>query len=51
MEAGESPTEGIARKSPSPRGLDELEVEIRSDNEIWVKFQNFRAGEKEKIPV
>ena len=38
-------------KSPSPRGLDELEVEIRSDNEIWVKFQNFRAGEKEKIPV
>jgi len=38
-------------KSPSPRGLDELEVEIRSDNEVWVKFQNFRAGEKEKIPV
>ena len=38
-------------KSPSPRGLDELEVEIRSDNEIWVRFQNFRAGEKEKIPV
>jgi menaquinol-cytochrome c reductase iron-sulfur subunit len=38
-------------KSPSPRGLDELEVEIRSGNEIWVKFQNFRAGGKEKIPV
>ena len=38
-------------KSPSPRGLDELEVEIRSDNEIWVKFQNFRAGEQKKIPV
>lgn len=38
-------------KSPSPRGLDELQVEIRNDNEIWVKFQNFRAGEREKIPV
>lgn len=39
------------RKSPSPRGLDELEVEVRNDMEIWVKFRNFRAGEKEKIPV
>ena len=38
-------------KSPSPRGLDELEVEIRNDAEIWVKFRNFRAGEREKIPV
>ena len=38
-------------KSPSPRGLDELEVEIRGENEIWVKFQNFRAGEKGRIPV
>jgi Rieske Fe-S protein len=38
-------------KSPSPRGLDELEVEIRGESEIWVKFQNFRAGGREKIPV
>jgi menaquinol-cytochrome c reductase iron-sulfur subunit len=38
-------------KSPSPRALDELEVEVRNGNEIWVKFRNFRAGEKEKIPV
>ena len=38
-------------KSPSPRGLDELEVEIRNQNEVWVKFRNFRAGEKEKVPV
>jgi Rieske Fe-S protein len=43
---------GIADpKSPSPRGLDELEVEIRNQTEIWVRFRNFRAGEKEKIPV
>lgn len=38
-------------KSPSPRGLDELEVEIRDDNEIWIRFRNFRAGTAERIPV
>jgi len=37
--------------SPSPRGLDELEVEVRNENEIWVKFRNFLAGQKERIPV
>ena len=37
-------------KSPSPRGLDELPVEIRNGSEIWVTFQNFRAGVHEKIP-
>jgi menaquinol-cytochrome c reductase iron-sulfur subunit len=38
-------------KSPSPRPLDDLPVEIRNGNEVWVKFQNFRAGVHEKIPV
>jgi len=37
-------------KSPAARGLDELEYEIRGDTEIWVKFQNFRAGGVEKVP-
>lgn len=37
-------------KSPSPRGMDELESEIR-DGEVWVKFQNFRKGTPDKIPV
>ncbi|MDB6024351.1 MAG: (2Fe-2S)-binding protein [Verrucomicrobiales bacterium] len=36
-------------KSPSPRALDELKVEVR-DGEIFVHFQNFRAGVAEKIP-
>lgn len=36
-------------KSPSPRPLDELPVEIRGDGEVWVKFQNFRAGTKDRI--
>lgn len=38
-------------KSPSARPLDELSVELRNGTEIWVKFQNFRAGVHEKIPV
>ena len=38
-------------KSPSPRPLDDLPVEIRKGTEIWVTFQNFRAGEHNKIPV
>lgn len=37
--------------SPSPRGLDTLEVEIRDGAEVWVRFQNFRAGVREKIPA
>lgn len=36
-------------KSPSPRPLDTLVVEIRGDD-IYVQFQNFRAGVHEKIP-
>lgn len=38
-------------KSPSPRGLDELDAEVREDGAVWVAFSNFRAGVKEKIPV
>ena len=38
-------------KSPSPRGMDELEAEVRANGEVWVKFQNFRKGSADKIPV
>jgi Rieske Fe-S protein len=38
-------------KSPAARGMDELETSIRNDNEVWVKFQNFLAGETHKIPA
>lgn len=38
-------------KSPSPRGLDSLEIEIRNGTEVWVKFQNFVPGREEKISV
>jgi Rieske Fe-S protein len=38
-------------KSPSPRAMDTLEVEIRDGKEVWVKFQNYQAGKPGKIPV
>jgi menaquinol-cytochrome c reductase iron-sulfur subunit len=38
-------------RSPSPRAMDSLPVEIRNGSEVWVRFQNFEAGKKEKIPV
>jgi menaquinol-cytochrome c reductase iron-sulfur subunit len=37
--------------SPSRRGMDELEVQVRNESEIWVRFQNFRAGVREKEPA
>jgi menaquinol-cytochrome c reductase iron-sulfur subunit len=36
-------------KSPSPRGLDPLKVEIRK-GEVYVTFMNFRAGTADRIP-
>ena len=36
-------------RSPSPRGLDGLDVEIRNTSEVWVRFQNFRSGVREKM--
>ncbi len=36
--------------SPSPRGLDTLEVELKGD-EVWVRFRNYRTGIQEKVPV
>jgi Rieske Fe-S protein len=34
---------------PSPRGLDELQVEIRNDTEVWVLYQRFQIGTTKKI--
>ena len=42
---------GIVAPSPAARGLDTLDVEIRNGSEVWVKFQDFKAGVKEKLPV
>lgn len=42
---------GIIPPSPAARGLDTLSVEIREGSEVWVRFQDFKAGVKEKQPV
>jgi menaquinol-cytochrome c reductase iron-sulfur subunit len=42
---------GIIEPSPAARPLDTLLVEIRGEDEVWVRFQDFKAGTKEKIAV
>jgi menaquinol-cytochrome c reductase iron-sulfur subunit len=39
--------------NPSPRGLDPLEVELRGEkkDEVWVKFERFRTGTTQRIPL
>lgn len=37
--------------SPSPRGLDELEVQVNPAGQVLVKFQNFRSGVAQKVPI
>jgi menaquinol-cytochrome c reductase iron-sulfur subunit len=38
-------------RSPSPRGLDSLAVEVKGDGSVWVTFENFQAGRPDKVPV
>jgi menaquinol-cytochrome c reductase iron-sulfur subunit len=37
-------------KSPSARNLDSLDVKIEG-KDVWVKYQDFKTGEKEKKPA
>jgi Rieske Fe-S protein len=37
--------------SPSPRPLDRLEVEVRDGRDVWVLFQVFLPGTKERTPA
>jgi Rieske Fe-S protein len=34
-----------------PRGMDSLDVKIKNGTEVWVRYQSFKAGTPEKIPV
>lgn len=43
--------EGERSNQIPPRNMDQLQVEIRNNDEVWVKFQNFRAGREAQIPV
>lgn len=33
-----------------PRPMDELDVKVSNNGDVWVKFQSFRIGVKEQIP-
>jgi hypothetical protein len=37
------------RENPSPRDLDPLDVHVVDDN-VYVKFQNFYTGKRERKP-
>jgi Rieske Fe-S protein len=41
----------IIPPSPAARRLDDLNVEVRENGDVWVRFQSFKAGTKEKIVV
>ena len=41
----------VVQPSPASRGLDQLEVEVNEAGEVWVVFQEFKAGTKEKVAV
>lgn len=43
--------DGARTNDIPPRPLDSLVVEVRNDDEIWVKYERFRAGTSDKIPV
>lgn len=37
--------------NPSPRDMDALEVELRNEDEVWVRFLNFLPGREEQTPL
>ncbi|HUS39834.1 MAG: Rieske 2Fe-2S domain-containing protein [Pirellulales bacterium] len=43
--------DGSVKYGPSPRGLDQLAVEIRNGGEIWVDYKKFKGGKSEQIEV
>lgn len=43
--------DGTRSNDIPPRDMDPLAVEIRNGNEIWIRFQNFRAGKEERTPI
>ena len=42
--------EGARQNNIPPRGMDQLEVKL-VDDRVWVRYENYRGGVKDKIPV
>ncbi len=43
--------DGTRTNEIPPRHMDALDVELRNEDELWVKYESYRAGTSEKIPV
>ena len=43
--------DGSIVEGVSPRPMDALEIEVRNETEVWVKFQNFQPGHTHSVPV
>jgi menaquinol-cytochrome c reductase iron-sulfur subunit len=41
----------IEEDSQAPRDMDALEVEIRNDTEIWVRFENYKVGTPDRTTL
>jgi len=44
-------TSGETLYGPSPRGLDELAVEIRGEDEVWIDYKRFEVGKSKQIEI
>ncbi len=44
-------TDGETLYGPSPRGLDELAVEIRGEDEVWIDYKRFEVGKSKRIEI
>ena len=45
--------DGVKQNQIPPRGMDQLSTKLKAEtgDAIWVKYENFLAGRKEKVPV
>ncbi|WP_437200768.1 ubiquinol-cytochrome c reductase iron-sulfur subunit [Planctomicrobium sp. SH664] len=43
--------EGERSNDIPPRNMDALDVQVRNERELWVRFQNFRPGMSKQEPV
>jgi menaquinol-cytochrome c reductase iron-sulfur subunit len=43
--------DGHRKNEIPPRGLDALEVKLKNNSEVWVRYQVFKAGTPDKIVV
>ena len=42
---------GERKNDIPPRSLDELEIDVRNGNEVWVKYVEYKAGTEERISI